>query len=333
MIHGARRTPFDARQDDLIRRIYHETPTLSWRRRALIFVDACGVCKTSKQLRERFVEHLDSRQNYGKFRVDETRRVVQLYRTFGPKWSFIASCLQGRTAGRVRNEMTRHLPRFKHGRPHADAVADPATLFSFPPQREQRRDTLLRFEVADIDAFRHLGHKTAARCDDAEGETHAHAGSVPFEPPPPDLDARVTTFITDADILKNLVDYSDATECHPSEFPELLHFSDFFDLSDVCTCSTTHNIPTHRGTSAFQKSKLTATTRRGDPGTKDRADSPPVARSQDRGGHEDTPCAGFPASFARVRVKLGTVAVTKTEHVACRYRRTTSNALAYTFPT
>lgn len=52
--------------------------------------------RTSKQIRERYINQLDPDINHGKFTETEDRMIYHLFIKYGPRWSDISKNLKGR---------------------------------------------------------------------------------------------------------------------------------------------------------------------------------------------------------------------------------------------
>ena len=59
--------------------------------------------RTGKQIRDRYLNVLDSRLNKEKFTSEEDNKIIELYEKFGNSWSTIAKYLIGRTGDMVKN--------------------------------------------------------------------------------------------------------------------------------------------------------------------------------------------------------------------------------------
>ena len=59
--------------------------------------------RTGKQIRDRYLNVLDSRLNKEKFTIEEDNKIIELYEKFGNSWSTIAKYLIGRTGDMVKN--------------------------------------------------------------------------------------------------------------------------------------------------------------------------------------------------------------------------------------
>lgn len=59
-------------------------------------IEGCMQGRTSKQIRERFLNNLDPEINKEKFTEQEDNIILQQYKIYGPKWSEIAKCLDRR---------------------------------------------------------------------------------------------------------------------------------------------------------------------------------------------------------------------------------------------
>jgi hypothetical protein len=59
--------------------------------------------RNGKQIRDRYINVLDPEIRKGKFTEDEDRKLVQLFKQYGPKWATIAKYYTNRTADMIKN--------------------------------------------------------------------------------------------------------------------------------------------------------------------------------------------------------------------------------------
>jgi hypothetical protein len=59
--------------------------------------------RNGKQIRDRFINVLDPEIRKGKFTDDEDRKLVLLFKQYGPKWATIAKYYPNRTADMIKN--------------------------------------------------------------------------------------------------------------------------------------------------------------------------------------------------------------------------------------
>lgn len=59
-------------------------------------IETCMIGRSSKQIRERFLNNLDPEINREKFTEEEDKIILNQYKIYGPKWSEIAKCLDRR---------------------------------------------------------------------------------------------------------------------------------------------------------------------------------------------------------------------------------------------
>jgi len=59
--------------------------------------------RNGKQIRDRFINVLDPEIKKGKFTEDEDRKLILLFKQYGPKWATIAKFYPNRTADMVKN--------------------------------------------------------------------------------------------------------------------------------------------------------------------------------------------------------------------------------------
>lgn len=59
--------------------------------------------RNGKQIRDRFINVLDPEIRKGKFTEEEDKKLIQLFRQYGPKWATIAKYYANRTADMIKN--------------------------------------------------------------------------------------------------------------------------------------------------------------------------------------------------------------------------------------
>ncbi|CAD8075890.1 unnamed protein product [Paramecium sonneborni] len=67
--------------------------------------------RSSKQIRERFLNNLDPEINKEKFTLQEDQIILEQYRIYGPKWSEIAKMLNRRPENQVKNRFYSYIKR------------------------------------------------------------------------------------------------------------------------------------------------------------------------------------------------------------------------------
>ncbi|CAD8182925.1 unnamed protein product [Paramecium octaurelia] len=67
--------------------------------------------RSSKQIRERFLNNLDPEINHQKFTAMEDKIILEQYRIYGPKWSEIAKMLDRRPENQVKNRFYSFIKR------------------------------------------------------------------------------------------------------------------------------------------------------------------------------------------------------------------------------
>jgi hypothetical protein len=67
--------------------------------------------RTGKQIRERWVNHLDPDLTHAAFSVEEDRRIIELHQTYGNRWVKIASFLPTRSCNAIKNRWNSTLHR------------------------------------------------------------------------------------------------------------------------------------------------------------------------------------------------------------------------------
>ncbi|CAD8172726.1 unnamed protein product [Paramecium octaurelia] len=68
--------------------------------------------RSSKQVRERYINHLDPLINKKPWTQEEDQQLWALYQQFGPKWSNISQILQGRPENSIKNRYYWHVRKF-----------------------------------------------------------------------------------------------------------------------------------------------------------------------------------------------------------------------------
>lgn len=71
-----------------------------------------GFQRTGKQVRERYINHLDPNINFEEFRPEEDQLICEYFKVYGNKWSKIARHLTKRTENAVKNRFHYHLKKF-----------------------------------------------------------------------------------------------------------------------------------------------------------------------------------------------------------------------------
>ena len=67
--------------------------------------------RTGKQIRDRFINNLDTRYNNGKFNEEEDKMILKYHKIYGNKWSKIAKKMKARTGDMVKNRFYSSLKR------------------------------------------------------------------------------------------------------------------------------------------------------------------------------------------------------------------------------
>ncbi|CAD8175251.1 unnamed protein product [Paramecium pentaurelia] len=68
--------------------------------------------RSNKQIRERYINHLDPLINKNPWTEEEDQSVWALYQQFGPRWSKISSILKGRPENSIKNRFYGHIRQF-----------------------------------------------------------------------------------------------------------------------------------------------------------------------------------------------------------------------------
>lgn len=97
------RQKFTREEDDTIRNLIAKYGT-NWN---LIAHQLEG--RTGKQVRDRYLNHLQPHLRASKFSDEEDKQILELYHKIGPKWKDIAEKLDGRTENMVKNRFYSHL--------------------------------------------------------------------------------------------------------------------------------------------------------------------------------------------------------------------------------
>lgn len=85
-------------EDEIIVNYVREHGKKSWTKLAELLPGRIG-----KQCRERWMNLLDPDINHGPFTADEDKRIMELYSTYGSKWSKISSFMPNRTCNAIKN--------------------------------------------------------------------------------------------------------------------------------------------------------------------------------------------------------------------------------------
>ena len=71
--------------------------------------------RTGKQIRDRYLNTLDSNINRERFSTDEDKKIIELYLQYGTKWSHIAKFFEKRTGDMIKNRFYSTLRKKVHG--------------------------------------------------------------------------------------------------------------------------------------------------------------------------------------------------------------------------
>ena len=69
--------------------------------------------RTSKQIRDRFINSLDPNLNKSQFTPEEDQKIIETYKRIGSKWTKIAQLLEGRNGDMVKNRFYSFLKKIK----------------------------------------------------------------------------------------------------------------------------------------------------------------------------------------------------------------------------
>ena len=67
--------------------------------------------RTGKQIRDRFLNSLDTRYNKRKFSKEEDKMILKYHKIYGNKWSKIAKKMKTRTGDMIKNRFYSFLKR------------------------------------------------------------------------------------------------------------------------------------------------------------------------------------------------------------------------------
>ena len=70
--------------------------------------------RSGKQIRDRFLNTLDSNVNKDKFTPEEDKKLIQLYTKFGTSWSKLSNYFPGRTGDMIKNRFYSSLRKKIH---------------------------------------------------------------------------------------------------------------------------------------------------------------------------------------------------------------------------
>jgi myb proto-oncogene protein len=74
---------------------------------------ACFSNRTSKQIRERYMNYLYPEVKNGKFSLDEEIRILELHNRFGNRWKLISQFVPGRSSDAIKNRFNSSIKRNK----------------------------------------------------------------------------------------------------------------------------------------------------------------------------------------------------------------------------
>ena len=98
---GLTKGPWSAEEDETIKRMIQENGGASNVRWSVIAKVLNG--RLGKQVRERWINHLDPTINKGDWTPDEDENLYQLQKRFGNRWKWIAELMPGRSENGVKN--------------------------------------------------------------------------------------------------------------------------------------------------------------------------------------------------------------------------------------
>ncbi|CAD8166503.1 unnamed protein product [Paramecium octaurelia] len=93
--------------------------------------------RSSKQIRERFLNNLDPEINREKFTIQEDQIILEQYRIYGPKWSEIAKMLNRRPENQVKNRFYSYIKRVHMLDERSDDDEDDRSMESEPEQPQK----------------------------------------------------------------------------------------------------------------------------------------------------------------------------------------------------
>lgn len=126
--------------------------------------------RSGKQIRDRYLNVLDSHLNRGKFTEDEDKKLLRLFLKHGPKWSKIAQFFSNRSSDKIKSRYYSSLKTKLANYFQQDRFKDTNTCsyfegiysVSFPPVEETQKFTLNNYFVSskNILLFRSSFYKT-----------------------------------------------------------------------------------------------------------------------------------------------------------------------------
>ncbi|CAD8085841.1 unnamed protein product [Paramecium sonneborni] len=93
-------------EDDFLRRLVTQHK-FEWKK-----ITSFMQNRTTKQVRERYINHLDPLINKRPWTLEEDQSLWSLYQQYGPKWSKISQILQGRPENTIKNRFYGHIRKF-----------------------------------------------------------------------------------------------------------------------------------------------------------------------------------------------------------------------------
>ena len=96
--------------------------------------------RTAKQIRQRWVNHLDPSLRKGKFTAEEDKLILKKYKQFGPKWTLISKFLDGRSENAIKNRFYQKLTmkyKYQRQRYYTKCELSPSTISSILSDKEK----------------------------------------------------------------------------------------------------------------------------------------------------------------------------------------------------
>jgi hypothetical protein len=132
MLHSARKpklwtdTVRLTQEDELLRRIMENDDKQKWSTVAKRFAESCGVRRTPKQCRDRWVNNISCVQNDAPWSDAEVEQLFQSQLQHGNQWSLIAREIKGRSENQIKNmfysTIRRNIRKFNKGKFESERI-------------------------------------------------------------------------------------------------------------------------------------------------------------------------------------------------------------------
>ena len=132
------RIPWSEAEDEVISNLVEDLGTKHWTHIAVILAERFpGVKRSSKQCRERWVNHLDPTLRKAPWSDDELMALYKCHQQHGNQWAVIAAALPGRTDNSVKSRLYTEIRKFVR----CFNIGKPAALRILRSMRSLLRDT------------------------------------------------------------------------------------------------------------------------------------------------------------------------------------------------